>query len=32
VGAADAAAAEAAFDGATAYELAFWDMAYTRGA
>jgi thiaminase/transcriptional activator TenA len=29
---ADAAAAEAAFDGATAYELAFWEMAYTRGA
>jgi thiaminase/transcriptional activator TenA len=25
------AAAEAAFDQATAYELAFWDMAYTRG-
>jgi thiaminase (transcriptional activator TenA) len=26
------AATAAAFDGATAYELAFWDMAYTRGA
>ena len=30
--AADQAAAEAAFDGATGYELAFWEMAYTRGA
>lgn len=29
---ADAAAVAAAFDGATAYELAFWEMAYTRGA
>jgi thiaminase/transcriptional activator TenA len=29
---AEAAAAEAAFDGATAFELAFWEMAYTRGA
>jgi len=27
----DPAATEAAFDGATAYELAFWEMAYTRG-
>ena len=26
------AATAAAFDGATAYELAFWEMAYTRGA
>jgi thiaminase (transcriptional activator TenA) len=30
--AAGAAAIEAAFDGATAFELAFWEMAYTRGA
>jgi thiaminase (transcriptional activator TenA) len=29
---ADAAATQAAFDEATAYELAFWEMAYTRGA
>lgn len=29
---ADPAATEAAFDGATGYELAFWEMAYTRGA
>jgi thiaminase/transcriptional activator TenA len=29
---ADPAATAAAFDGATAYELAFWEMAYTRGA
>ena len=29
---ADQAATAAAFDGATAYELAFWEMAYTRGA
>jgi thiaminase/transcriptional activator TenA len=29
---ADTAATEVAFDGATAWELAFWDMAYTRGA
>ena len=28
---ADPAATAAAFDGATAYELAFWEMAYTRG-
>ena len=31
-GVADQAAAEAAFDTATGYELAFWEMAYTRGA
>ena len=31
-GVADQAAAEAAFDAATGYELAFWEMAYTRGA
>ncbi len=31
-GPAHAAAAEAAFDRATEYELAFWEMAYTRGA
>jgi thiaminase/transcriptional activator TenA len=30
--AASPAATAAAFDGATAYELAFWEMAYTRGA
>jgi thiaminase (transcriptional activator TenA) len=29
---ASAAATAAAFDGAMAYELAFWEMAYTRGA
>lgn len=29
---ADQRAAEAAFDAATGYELAFWEMAYTRGA
>jgi thiaminase/transcriptional activator TenA len=29
---ADQGAAEAAFDAATGYELAFWEMAYTRGA
>jgi thiaminase (transcriptional activator TenA) len=29
---ADPAATAAAFDRATAYELAFWEMAYTRGA
>ena len=28
----DPAATEAAFDQATTYELAFWEMAYTRGA
>ena len=29
---ADPAATAAAFDRATAFELAFWEMAYTRGA
>jgi thiaminase len=31
-GTADQVATAAAFDRATAYELAFWEMAYTQGA